>query len=48
MKSRFVKDLNRLNISGIPHLTEVNILLYKSPQVKQSLLLPLFADALLG
>jgi len=40
MKSRFVKDLNRLNISDIPHQTAVNTLLYKSPQLKPSLLLP--------
>jgi len=40
MKSRFVKDINRLNISDIPQLTAVNILLYKSPQLKPSFLLP--------
>jgi len=41
MKSNFFKDLNPLNISEIPHLTVVNILIYKSPQLNSSLLLPL-------
>jgi len=40
MKSRFVKDLNRLNISDTPHVTVHNTLLYKSPQIKPSLRLP--------
>jgi len=44
MKSRFVKDLNRLNISDIPHLTAVNTRLYKYPQLKPSFLCH-FADS---
>jgi len=41
MNSRFVKDLNRLDISDISHVTVVHILLHKYPQLKPSLLLPL-------
>jgi len=41
MKTRFVKDLNRLNISDISHVTVVDILLYKSHQLKPSFLLQL-------
>jgi len=41
MKSRFVKVLIRHNISDIAHVSAVNILLYKSPQLKPSLRLPL-------
>jgi len=41
MKSLFVKVLNRLNISDIPQVSAVNMLLYKSPQLKQSLRLPI-------
>jgi len=40
MKLRFVKVLNRLNISDILHVSAVNILLYKSPRIKPSLPLP--------
>jgi len=41
MKSHFVKVLNRLNISDIPHMSAVNMLLYKSPQLNPSLPLPI-------
>ena len=41
MKSRFVKDLNRLNIPDSAHVTVVNMLLHKSQHLKRSVCLPL-------